>query len=417
MDKQQIPYGSSYLNVNLPAGLNYDLILPPTFNAVDDPIAFVKNAISHPISGDTKKISEGKKIGIAINDKTRPVPHQYLLPPLIDFLQSRGVATEDITIFIATGSHKPMSVAEFHKIIPEEVLRQIKVVTHDVDELENFIDLGKTKRGTPVQVNRKYFDSDVRIVVGDIELHHFAGFSGGVKSAVIGLGSKASIQHNHQMLTDEFATIGIYEENPLRQDIEESGEIIGIDFALNAVLTEDKEIVTAFFGKPKDVMGKGIAIVRQMSSVKLTKPYDIVIASAGGFPKDINLYQAQKAISHARLFARRGGTVILVAECRESLGSSALETFIKDVETIPEIYEKFNKMGFVIGAHKAVQIARQLETHQIILVSTINPEVVKSVLITPAASISEAIEVAIQHVGNNPSIAVLPYATGVFPAR
>jgi nickel-dependent lactate racemase len=237
-----------------------------------------------------------------------------------------------------------------------------------------------------------------------------------VKSAVIGLGSKASIQKNHQMLTDEFATIGVYEENPLRQDIEESGEMIGIDFALNAILTEEKKIAAAFFGKPKDVMVRGIAIVRQMSSVKLKSPYDIVIASAGGFPKDINLYQAQKAISHARLFARRGGTIILVAECREGLGSQALETFIKDVKSIPDIYDKFNKMGFVIGAHKAVQIARQLETHQIILVSSIKPETVKSVLITPAASIAEAIEIANRQIGKQPSFAVLPYATGVFPA-
>lgn len=417
MDNLKIPYGSSLMEINIPAGLDYEVILSPKFTATDDPIGFVTNTIAQPISGNVEKILKGSKVGIAVNDKTRPVPHQYLLPPLIDFLQMRGVALADMTIFIATGSHKPMGADEFSKIIPANVLQRVKVVTHDVDDLENFKDLGKTKRGTPVQVNRRYYESDVRIVVGDIELHHFAGFSGGVKSAVIGLGSKASIQHNHQMLIDEFATMGVYENNPLRQDIEESGEMIGIDFALNAILTEEKEIVAAFFGKPKDVMNKGIAIVRQMSSVNLKREYDIVIASAGGFPKDINLYQAQKAISHARLFARRGGTVIIVAECREGLGSQALETFIKDVRTIPEIYEKFNKMGFVIGAHKAVQIARQLETHQIILVSTIKPEAVKSVLVTPAASIPEAIEIASRNLGKKPVIAVLPYATGVFPER
>lgn len=417
MNKIKIPYGSAHLEFTIPAGLDYDVILPPTFPVQGNPVEVVKSAIAKPLSGNLTKIQPGCKVGIAVNDKTRPVPHQYLLPPLIDFVVERGVAFSDITIFIATGSHKPMRDDEFISILPEDVLKRVKVITHDVDALENFVECGKTKRGTPVQVNRQYYESDVRLVVGDIELHHFAGFSGGVKSAVIGLGSKATIQHNHRMLTDEFATIGVYEENPLRQDIEEAGDIIGIDFALNAILTEEKKIVDAFFGKPKDVMTRGIEIVRQMSTVKLKKEYDIVIASAGGYPKDINLYQAQKAISHARLFARQGGVVILVAECRENLGSQALEAFVTDVRTIPEIYEKFNRMGFVIGAHKAVQIARQLETHHIILVSKIKPKSVKSVLITPAFSIEEALEIALTKVNKTPTIAVLPYATGVFPSK
>lgn len=416
MENTQIPYGGSHIEIKLPAYLDSDLILPPKVSLSNDPIGLVKQAISQPVSGSFEKIIKGCKVGIAINDKTRPVPHQFLLPPLLEFLGSRGIQMEDITIFIATGSHKRMEEREFSGIIPMDIIKKVRVVSHDVDDRENFVELGKTGRGTPIHVNRNYYQSDLRIVVGDIELHHFAGFSGGVKSAVIGLGSRESIQHNHQMLTDENAAIGVYENNPLRQDIEEAGDRIGIDFALNAILSEQKQIVAVFFGKPRDVILKGIAIVRKMASVKKQKDYDLVIASAGGFPKDINLYQAQKAISHSRLFARQGGVIILVAECREGLGSQALENFVKDVHTIEQIYQKFNKMGFVIGAHKAVQIARQVETHSIILVSSIPSEAVRSVLLTPASTLEEALEIANEKLGTKqPSVAVLPYATGVFP--
>jgi len=141
-------------------------------------------------------------------------------------------------------------------------------------------------------------------VVGDIELHHFAGFSGGVKSAAIGLCGRQTINANHHLLLDQYSTIGEYDNNPLRQDIEEIGEMIGVNYALNAVLTENKEIIEVFFGDPIAVMRAGIELVKELTLVPVDDLYDLVIASAGGFPKDINLYQSQKAMTHAARFYR-----------------------------------------------------------------------------------------------------------------
>lgn len=413
--KYLLPFGKGKIECLLPENTSVDWIAPPLSKPLEFQEEAVRGAIKKPVSGHLEDFRDVSSVAIAINDKTRPVPHNLLLPILIDELEAVGISASKITLFIATGSHQAMREDEFPTLLSKDILNRVKVISHNIDETDNFVDLGVTSRGTPIHVNKKYHQSELRIVVGDIELHHFAGFSGGVKSAVIGLGSRDSIQCNHIMLTDPSATIGIYEDNPLRQDIEESGEKIGIHFALNAILTEEKKIQAIFLGKPRDVMNKGIPFARQLSGVQKNREYDMVIASAGGYPKDINLYQSQKAISHARLFARQGGSIILAAECCEGAGSKAYEMFMQGVTTIPEIYEKFSKMGFVVGAHKAVQFARQLETHQIILVSMMAPELVKSLLLTPARNMEEAIGIASNRFDHNPSIAVLPYATGVYP--
>lgn len=411
----KLPYGQNFVEVNLP--LNAQWISPPEHQCPGDPVEVIAKALTEPLSGRFGDFGNQTSVSIAINDKTRPVPHHLLLPPLVKHLQSHGIAKDHITFFIATGTHLPVQITEFTSFLPQEITEEYKVVSHDVYDVVNFVHLGSTSRGTPVVINKSYYEADLRIVVGDIELHHFAGFSGGVKSAVIGLGSRESIQCNHRMLVDENAAIGVYDANPLRQDIEEAGRIIGIHFALNAVLNENKQVVSAYLGKPEDVMRAGISAAVKLSAVKQEKRYDLVIASAGGYPKDINFYQAQKAISHASLFTKPGGTIILAAECREGSGSVGYEDFMKGVTSVAQIYQEFGKLGFVVGPHKALQVARQLEQHKILLFSNINPEKVCQWLITPIADMDISIEEEIKRFAHIPSVAVLPYATGVFPVQ
>ena len=413
----KIPYGHSEIPVNLPDNFNVDWIAPPHQEQIIDPEKSIKAALLNPISGRLNDFRGISSVAIAINDKTRPVPHHFLLPPLLDQLEDMGIPAAKITLFIATGTHTPMSEKEITHFLPRNILDRVKVVSHDVDEVDNFENLGTTSRGTPIIINRMYYQSGLRLVVGDIELHHFAGFSGGVKSAVIGLGSRKGIQHNHSMMIDEFASIGIYEENPLRQDIEEAGDRIGIHFALNAILNENKDIVAVHFGKPRDVMQSGMLEARRISAVSNARVYDVVIASAGGYPKDINFYQAQKAITHACLFCKKGGVIILAAECIEGSGSMGYEAFMQGIHSADEIFEKFSKMGFIVGPHKAVQVARQLQNHTIILLSSINPDLVKKWLLIPAISVEDAVQKAVEEFSSSPRFAILPYATGVYPGN
>ena len=179
------------------------------------------------------------------------------------------------------------------------------------------------KRGTPVWVNRRFVEADLRIVVGNIEPHQFQGFSGGVKSAAIGLAGRETVNHNHAMMTDPLAQLGRYDDNPARQDVEEIGRLIGIHVVLNAILNEKKKIMHVVAGEPAAVMEIGIPLSRKVCQVAIAAPFNLVIASPGGHPKDINVYQTQKALAHANLITRDGGMVILAAACPEGSGSAS----------------------------------------------------------------------------------------------
>jgi nickel-dependent lactate racemase len=410
-----LPYGNSTLSFELPPGIKVDLIEPDATPAAPDPLAEVDRALEHTLNGWQWPVFKSTQaIGIAINDKTRPVPHQHLLPPLLKKLSDLGASTDKINFFVATGTHLPLSFEEFTKILPKEIVDQYHVESHNCDEIGNMFYLGTTQRQTPVYVNKRFYDMDFKIVVGNIEPHHFAGFSGGVKTAAIGLTGRQTINANHAMLRDPHSTIAEYETNPLRQDIEEVGEKIGIDMAVNAVLNADKQIVEVFAGNPKVVILAGIPLSRAVCQKTVSQHYDVVIASVGGSPKDINLYQSQKALTHASLLTKDGGTVVLVAACPEGSGSKPYETFMESLQTPDQVFLKFEQEGFRVGPHKAFQIARELKRIHVVLISQMPDELVKKLLLTPRHGVLDALN-QVSPALDGLSIAVMPHATNTIP--
>jgi nickel-dependent lactate racemase len=278
--------------------------------------------------------------------------------------------------------------------------------------------LGDTSRSTPVYANRIFVESDFKIAIGSLEPHHFMGYSGGAKSAAIGVTGRKTINHNHAMLVHPKATFGEYVENPMRQDVEEIGDLIDIDLAINSIPNEKKGVVDIVAGSPRGVMQRGIPISQKICQVPVAHAnYDLVIASAGGYPKDINLYQAQKALTHACAITRDGGVVLLVAECIEGSGSAAFEAFVRDVQTPEEVFAKMEKVGFQVGPHKAFQIARQaLRVDILLLCRGIPEELTKTFFIHPVSHIQAALEFAYRKFGTGLRIAVLPSATNTIPS-
>ena len=198
-----------------------------------------------------------------------------------------------------------MQANEFSLVLPGALSQQYRVISHNCDDMGSMISLGKTTYGTPVFVNGDYYRSDIKLVVGNIEPHHFMGFSGGVKSAAIGLTARETININHSHLVKPEARTGNYYTNPCRLDVEEIGVKIGVSYALNAILNSKKEIVRAFWGDPVDVMTNGVELSTKICQVEVPHRYDAVVVSAGGYPKDINLYQAQKALTNAAEITKR----------------------------------------------------------------------------------------------------------------
>lgn len=412
----QIPYGLSQLRFK--AEFPFDLYEQKEYPPADDPLEVVIQALQNPL--DQQGInwsSPSKCAAISINDKTRPVPHSFMLPPLLDWLNEHGIPDEQIEFFIATGTHPPATDEEVKAIIPPSILNRnkIRIFSHNCDDRDNLIFLGHTERKTPVWINKRFYQADLRIVTGNIEPHHFMGFSGGAKSAAIGLAGRETINHNHAMLSDPLAFLGEFHHNPMRQDVEEIGSLMGIHLALNVILNANRQIITALFGTPRSVMEKGISISNDLWTVPVSSAYDLVIASAGGHPKDINLYQAQKAITHAALFARPNGVIVLVAACPEGIGSNKAVEFLEQISTPEEAVTRFKQMEFQIGPHKAFQIALQAKRNRIILVSAMPDNLVKKFFLIPAKSLEQALEFAYDFLPVNFTTVVLPHATALLP--
>lgn len=416
MREYSLPYGNKNLILALKDNIEVEDIQPEAVPAAEDAIKEVCNAIHHPVDSiKLENFTTNKTVAIAVNDKTRPVPHQYLLPPLLAELQRLGFEQANIRIVIAVGTHKPMPEAELPKILPADIIKSYQVISHDCDDDANLVGLGISSRGTPIEMNRSFQESDLRIVVGNIEPHHFAGFSGGYKTAVIGLGSRKMINKNHTLLMEENAKIAEFDHNPLRLDIEEIGQKIDVHYALNTVLNMEKCIVKCFTGNPHAVIKSGLSLSRSVCQTPASGKKDLVIASVGGHPKDINLYQSQKALTHASLLAKDGGVVILVAACPEGSGSQYYEDFMTGVLSPSQGLIKFKQLEFRVGPHKAFQFCRELTRIHVILVSEMQEDLVKKLLLEPAHNLNNAIEKAEKYLPKQYSAAVMAHATNTIP--
>ncbi|MDF1514461.1 MAG: nickel-dependent lactate racemase [Anaerolineae bacterium] len=420
MAEYDLSYGHSRIKLSLDKSRNVTWLLPSEVPGAANPELVIADALAHPVGeGSLTQFNRSQSVAIAINDKTRPAPHQRLLPPLLRQLENLGIAPDNITLVIATGTHIPTPPDLFADVLPPEIIQRYNVISHDCDALDLVVK-GTTSRGTPVKVNRQFAEADFRIVVGNIEPHHFAGFSGGVKSAAIGLAARQTITANHALLLDPDAALAIYDENPLRQDIEEIGQLMDIHLALNIVMNRQKEIVRAFFGPPLQVIRAGLPIVREIYSVDVDQPFDVMITSPGGYPKDINLYQAHKAVSCANRVTRTGGSIILVAACEDGIGSAGYAAWMDEkvgngLETHTKVMETFVKEPFRIGPHKAYIFARDaVKVRGIWIVSDIAPQHIRGLLLNPA-TMEEAIDQVIDPLPLDARIGIMPYANATIP--
>jgi nickel-dependent lactate racemase len=349
---------------------------------------------------------------IVVSDVTRPCPSYKFLPALLDALAP--LRPDNVAILFALGGHRAHTPEEQAQLVGAEVLASgVRLLDLDAAAC---VPVGTTSRGTRLEVFKPYLDADLRICTGNIEYHYFAGFSGGAKALVPGLCSYAAIRDNHSMMLAPTARAGILEGNPVREDIDEAGGLIGVDYVFNVVLDEHKRIIRAVAGNYLEAHRAGVEFYDRRCDLRVDEAADVVIASPGGRPKDINLYQAQKTLDNVGGAVRKGGAVILVARCQEGFGQPAFEEWMCGMGT-PQVLMDRIQREFVLGGHKAAAIAGLLTEVDVLLVSEFPDEVVRSMCMQPFASVGEAVAAALARYGAEARFLVVPHGSRVTARR
>jgi nickel-dependent lactate racemase len=411
------PYGKTEICARIPTRNFLGAINPKDKPCVADPREETLRALRNPIASKplTELVHPGDSVAIVVDDVTRPAPSKLMIPPILEELNNQGVEDRDTTILFGCGTHRAVKPEEAEELLGEDVVKRIKTLSHNcLDEDLKFLGTTKT-HGTDVYVNKAFAEANVRILTGDIEMHYYAGFGGGRKSVLPAVCGAETIQQNHKMILDPKARTGILEGNPIHEDMVEAAKLADVGFILNAVTNSEGDLIRAFGGDLEAAFAEGVKLAEEVYRVPIDRRADIVVVSAGGHPADIDLYQAYKAIDHALDSVKRGGVIILLAECPESYGNEVFYDWMMRFEDIKSMKREIKK-HFVTGGHKAYYLMQTLQKCQVILVSAMPDYYALNVFrLRTARAINDAIREAFEIVGSKAKVWAIPNGHKTLP--
>jgi lactate racemase len=409
-------YGSEARVIALAPDTSCETLLPQAIQPLKDPLSAVRAALANPIGTPPLPIilKTGERVAVLVNDITRLVYSEVFLPVLLDEINACGIQDRDVFIVFALGLHRQQTAEEQRRIVGQEVARRVALFDHDCRDRQNLVALGRTSRGNEVFINRQVYEADRVILTGEIIYHQIAGYSGGRKSLVPGVAGAETITFNHQLILDPNCQPGVLDGNPAHEDLLEACQMFNPDFLLNVVLSPSGEWVRVVAGHYDVAHRAGCETVDRMCRIPIGQRFDMVLASAGGFPLDIDLRQAHKGMENAARALRPGGTLVYFAECREGTGSAALEDWVEKFSSAQEMEQQL-RFGFVVGAHKAFWLARLGERVNILLVSKLPDVLVRRCHLHPTAEPEIAIAEELRRRGEGTRVAYIPYAGIALP--
>ncbi len=403
-----------YVYASINDNYKINTLIPGEQQSFESEELLIKNALRSPTG--TKPLHEivntGDSVVIVTSDITRPVKSKTILPYIIEELNSGGIRNEDITIVLALGSHRSHTEEEKRALVGDAVYENIRVIDSDMNQCKNF---GVCKNGTPVDIFTPVAEADRVICIGNVEFHYFAGYSGGAKAIMPGVSSREAIQANHSNMVKDGAYAGNIDTNPVRQDIDEVGEHFKIDFIFNVLQASDKTIVGAFAGHYIKAHRAACQALDEMYKIKIDEKADIVIVSPGGYPKDINIYQAQKALDNARHAVKDGGIIILCASCKEGFENNTFEKWM--TTKTKEQMVKDIKENFVLGGHKAAAIAMTLMKSSIYTVTDYDGEIMEKIGFEYFDNLQDAVDKASAVTGEKGTVIIMPAGGSVLPTN
>ena len=336
------------------------------------------------------------------------------------FAEMPEVRRDDVTIFIATGTHRRNNDAEIEKMIGAEFARTCRVVCHDARDDASLVDVGRTSTGVRILLNRGWVESDFKITTGFVEPHFFAGFSGGPKMVAPGLAGLETVMtlHDATRIAHPRSTFGIIEGNPIHEDIREISRMTGVDFAVDVTLNRDQKITAAFAGDLFQEHAAACNSAREKVMRAVDAPFDVVLTTNSGYPLDQNLYQAVKGMSAAVKVVKEGGTIICAAECRDGIPNHGAYGQLLTTRNSPrELLDMIMTPGFSRPDQWQVQIQAQIQLKARVLVKAdgLSTDQLRSAKFDPIADVSDTVRDALASAGPNARLCVLPQGPQTVP--
>lgn len=412
----KIPYGTGVMKANIPA-VNYQEIAVPVepLQPVEDEVEEIKRSLLHPFGSRTlsQMVKAGDKVAIIVSDYTRPTPTGRILGPVLAELHDRGVPAEHITIVIACGLHEPSPLSSLTIMLGQDVLDRYKVINHNADDSENLVLVGHTSQGIPVRINKIVKEADVRISIGSIDPHRFAGWSGGAKNILPGVAARETVNAHHILLQNPAVGLGRTEGNPFREQLEEAARLAKLDLIINVVLTATKKIASIVAGDLVAAHRAGVEFAHRRMQVNVKQRADVVIASPGGSPRDGEFWQTEgKCLGPVADVVKEGGIVIAVAQCLKGVGNDEFAQYLSSMD-YREMKEALETGPFSMALAKAYKFAKLAEKATVYLVTEgLAATVFAKIPVVICTTLEETVHQVLER---NPgaSVLVVPDASGV----
>ena len=409
-------YGKKEIRFHLDPRLVGEELTIKDYPPLKDPKAEIQKAIRNPIRSEPLReiVKPGQTVCFLVNDPTRVANSHVFMGLLLDELNSAGVPDKDMFIMFAAGAHRELTESEMAELVGPPVARRVKMYNTNAKDPSQFKYMGATSRGNKIYFNKRAVEADHIVGTGSIVYHFFSGFGGGRKALFPGAAAYETICRNHALMLEPGAEMGKLQGNPVYEDQIEGTEMKRPSFLLNVVLNEKKEFLKIFAGDYILAHLEACKFVESIYGTPIRGLADLVIASCGGYPKDINVYQLQKTMDNAWLAVRAGGVVIILGECVEGVGDDLYLEWMEKYKT-PERIEAEIRSNFVVGGHKAYAVTRLMKKAQFILVSGLDAALARTLLFTPARNVDEAMEIAFTKLGPNPRIILMPQGSLTVP--
>jgi nickel-dependent lactate racemase len=418
MRKIHLQYGTSGLDLATDAP-NVTIVEPRFVPGVPDEAAAFREALRNPIQARPLKdqVGANDRVAVVIPDITRPLPSERLLPWL--FAELSQVPAGRITIINGTGSHRGNTPAELEKMVGPDVVRKYRIVNHTAHDPKTLALAGKTSDGRPVHMTREYVEADKRIVLGFIEPHFMAGFSGGYKGIFPAIADIDAITHYHRaaVIADPKSTWGVLEGNPTQEQIRRNGALLPLHFCINVTLNNRRQITGYYCGDALEAHRRGCAFAKDTAMVACDKPYPVVVTTNGGYPLDQNLYQAVKGMSAAAQIIADDGYILTAARCNDGFPAHGnFKKLLFEHGTPKAILDAVLAPGFsMFDQWEAQMLAMILVRARAGLYSEIPADEIRRAHVEPVKDVSARLAEELRRVGSDAPIAVLPEGPMTIP--